>query len=116
MLHYNFHNFEGFQGLFGIQHHGNGVKSRKNKILLSYIKNRQLLHNASVTSDYHLLHISDMAGLKQTMIAEIKRSGEHDISLPHIVKIKDTLIIAHSITRTKTTVCVKTVTSTPYAM
>ena len=88
MLYHNFHNFEGFKGLFGIQHHGNGVKSRKNKILLSYIKNRQLLHDANVTGDYHLLHISDMAGLKQTMIAEIKRSGEYDTRLPHIVKIK----------------------------
>ncbi len=89
MLYHNFHNFEGFKGLFGIQHHGNGVKSRKNKILLSYIKNRQLLHDANVTGDYHLLHISDMAGLKQTMIAEIKRSGEYDTSLPHIVNIKN---------------------------
>ncbi len=91
MLHYNFHNFEGFQGLFGMQHHGNGVKSRKNKILLSYIKNRQLLHDANVTGDYHLLHISDMAGLKQTMIAEIKRSGENDTNLLHIVNIKNNI-------------------------
>lgn len=88
MLHYNFYNFEGFQGLFGMQHHGNGVKSRKNKILLSYIKNRQLLHNANATGDYHLLHISDMAELKQTMIAEIIRSGINDDNLLYEVPIK----------------------------
>lgn len=38
MLFYKFRNFEEFNELFGIQHHGNGEKSRKNKILLSYIK------------------------------------------------------------------------------
>lgn len=88
MLYHNFHNFEGFQGLFGIQHHGNGVKSRKNRILLSYVKNRQLLHDANVTGDYHLLHISDMAELKQKMIAEIKESGLNDDSLSREVNIK----------------------------
>lgn len=55
MLYYNFCNYDGFKNLFGIQHQGNGVKSRKNKILLSYIKNKELLHNAGTTGDYHLL-------------------------------------------------------------
>lgn len=34
MLLYNFHGYLGFQALFGMETHGNGVKSRKNKILL----------------------------------------------------------------------------------
>ena len=38
MLFYQFGNYEGFKELFGIQEHGNGSKSRRNKILLSYIK------------------------------------------------------------------------------
>lgn len=38
MLFYDFKDYEGFKELFGIQHHGNGAKSRRNKILLSYIK------------------------------------------------------------------------------
>lgn len=91
MLYHSFQNFEGFQERFGMQSHGNGAKSRKNKILLSYVKNRQLIQNAGVTNDYHLLHISDMAELKKTMIAEIINSGKNDASLPHIVNIKDNI-------------------------
>lgn len=44
MLYYNFKNYDEFQELFGIVEHGNGVKSRKNKILLSLYKNKNLLH------------------------------------------------------------------------
>ena len=36
MLYYNFNNYEEFKELFGLVKHGNGVKSRKNKILLSF--------------------------------------------------------------------------------
>ena len=43
MLYYNFNNYEEFKELFGLVKHGNGVKSRKNKILLSFIKNGKLL-------------------------------------------------------------------------
>ena len=35
MLYYNFNNYEEFKELFGLVKHGNGVKSRKNKILLA---------------------------------------------------------------------------------
>ena len=87
MLFYKFRNFEEFNELFGIQHHGNGEKSRKNKILLSYIKDRKLLHDATTSGDFHLLHISSMAELKQTMIAEILRSGIRDDNLPYKVEI-----------------------------
>lgn len=87
MLFYKFRNFEEFNELFGIQHHGNGEKSRKNKILLSYIKSRKLLHDATTSGDFHLLHISSMAELKQTMIAEILRSGIRDGNLPYKVEI-----------------------------
>lgn len=89
MLYYKFRNFEEFRELFGIQHHGNGEKNRKNKILLSYIKNRELLHQATTTGDYHLLHISSMAELKQTMLAEIIDSGCKDDSLCHEVQIRN---------------------------
>ena len=44
MLYYNFKNYQEFQELFGIVEHGNGVKSRKNKILLSLLKSKELLH------------------------------------------------------------------------
>lgn len=58
MLYYNFNNYEEFKELFGLVKHGNGVKSRKNKILLSFKKNRKLLHDAVVSGDYSLVHMS----------------------------------------------------------
>ena len=39
-----FKNYEEFKQLFGVVEHGNGVKSRKNKILLACLKDRKLLH------------------------------------------------------------------------
>ncbi len=89
MLYYKFRNFEEFKELFGIQQHGNGEKNRRNKILLSYIKNRTLLHNATVSGDYRLLHISNMADLKQAITTEIQNSGKDDDKMSHKVNIKD---------------------------
>lgn len=43
MLFYNFKNYEGFKELFGMTTHGNGVVSRKNKILLALYKSRTWL-------------------------------------------------------------------------
>ena len=42
MLVYNF-NYEGFKELFGVRECGNGTKTRRNKVLLSYIKNPKWL-------------------------------------------------------------------------
>ena len=89
MLYYAFRNFEEFKELFGMQYHSSGQKSRKNKILLSFIKNRQLLHEATTTGDYRFLHISSMAELKQKMMAEIRRSGRQDDYLPHVMYLND---------------------------
>lgn len=116
MLFYKFRNFEEFNELFGIQHHGNGEKSRKNKILLSYIKDRKLLHDAITSGDFHLLHISSMAELKQTMIAEILRSGIRDDNLPYKVEILKTSIGVPITTRMTTKVSARTETIVPSAM
>ncbi len=89
MLYYDFQNFEEFKERFGIQHHSNGQKSRKNKILLSFIKNRELLHEATTTGDYRFLHISSMAELKQKVMAEIRRSGRQDDYLPYVLSLND---------------------------
>lgn len=40
----SFKNYEELKVLFGVVEHGNGVKSRKNKILLACLKDRKLLH------------------------------------------------------------------------
>ena len=42
MLYYNF-NYQEFQYRFGFTEHDNGKKSRRNKVLLNFIKDRNLL-------------------------------------------------------------------------
>lgn len=78
MLYYRFKNYEEFKEMFGIIKHSNNVSSRKNKILLAYIKNRKLLHQAVEANDYTLLHISSMPELKKTMTERIMISGHSD--------------------------------------
>lgn len=87
MLYYKFKNYEEFKELFGIVKHGNGNKSRKNKILLAFIKNKELLHNAVVSGDYTLLHISDITTMKNTVIEKIIRSGGEDETLSYCVNL-----------------------------
>lgn len=67
MLYYDFMDYEDFKERFGIIHHGNGTKNRKNKILLAYIKSKDLLHQARLTNDFSLLHISNMSELKNCL-------------------------------------------------
>lgn len=43
MLFFRFKNYEEFKEIFGIVEHGNGVKSRKNKILLALYKDKRFL-------------------------------------------------------------------------
>ena len=86
MLYYKFQNYEEFKELFGLNYHSNGTKSRKNKILLSFIKNRALLHDAIRTGNYEFLHISDMQTLKQVVIGKIRDAA---IDLPYCVTLID---------------------------
>ena len=74
----SFKNYEEFKELFGIVEHGNGVKSRKNKILLACLKDRNLLHwwlstrdvlsrhsvNLKVLNKIDYLSVTNMNGLK----------------------------------------------------
>lgn len=78
MIYYKFQNYEEFKEMFGIIKHSNNVYSRKNKILLTYIKDRKLLHKAVETNDYTLLHISSMPELKKTITERIMISGHSD--------------------------------------
>lgn len=87
MLYYKFKNYEEFKDMFGIVKHGNGVCSRKNKILLAYIRNRRLLHEAIETNNYILLHISSMAELKKTITRTIIISGHSDMSLRYVLEL-----------------------------
>jgi len=54
MIYYNFKNYEEFKQLFGIIEHGNGVKSRKNKILLALYKDRSALKR-------HIKHLEHLS-------------------------------------------------------
>ena len=83
----NFNNYEEFKELFGLVKHGNGVKSRKNKILLSFKKNRKLCHDAVVSGDYSLVHISDMATMKKLVTDEIIKSSNDNMKLSYVVDL-----------------------------
>ena len=84
MLYYDFAGLEGFEARFGIVRHGNGEKSRKNKILLAYVKQPSLFKEAARTGDYSLINISCMSELKQTMLTRIFESGQN---LPNEVRL-----------------------------
>ena len=96
MLYYKFQNYEEFKSIFGIQYHGNGSKNRKNKILLAYIKNRDLLHEAVKTGDFTLLHISNIPDLKQEMKKRIKQSGLRSSKMPHQVHLNGETYYSHT--------------------
>lgn len=87
MLLYNFHGYLGFQALFGMETHGNGVKSRKNKILLQHIKNTALIKYCREHNDWSLLHIRSMAELKQLVLGYIRETGKADPNLPNKVNL-----------------------------
>ena len=83
MLYYGFQNYEAFNQSFGMVRHSNGVCSRKNKVLLAYIKDKGRLHEAAATNRYDFLRLSDMAGLEAVVENEILKSGSEDTNLPY---------------------------------
>ena len=85
MLLYNFNGYEDFKYLFGLECHGNGVKSRKNKILLQHLKNPALIKYCREHNDWSLLHIRSMAELKQLVLGYIRETGKTDSNLPNKV-------------------------------
>ena len=86
MLYYNFEGYEEFGYRFGIFEHDNGKTSRRNKILLDFIKDRKLLRKAIRTDNFSLLNITNMADLKKVMFERIMDSGEDD-NLPYEVNL-----------------------------
>lgn len=85
MLLFNIRDYEDFQYVFGLEAHGNGVKSRKNKILLQHLKNRSLIRWCREHNDWSLLHIRSMAELKQLVLGYIRETGKTDKNLPNKV-------------------------------
>ena len=87
MLYFNFSGYDGFKYRFGMLEHGNGKKSRKNAILLAYVKNRELLRECIKKDDFTLLNITNMADLKKKMFNAIQASGEECMELNHRVEL-----------------------------
>lgn len=87
MLIFNISGYDDFKYLFGLETHGNGVKSRRNKILLQHIKTPALIRYCREHNDFSLLHIRNMADLKRLVLAAIQESGKQDTRLSNKVKL-----------------------------
>lgn len=87
MLLFRIRDYEDFKLLFGLESHSNGVKSRKNKILLQHLKNSALISYCREHGDWSLLHIRSMAELKQCVLSYIRESGKSDPALPNKVEL-----------------------------
>lgn len=87
MLLYNFRNYADFKLLFGYEIHGNGEKSRKNKILLAHLKNPALIRYCREYDDWSLLRVRTMQDLKKVTLEKIQESGKNDLDLPWKVNL-----------------------------
>ena len=80
MIYYPFKNYDEFKEMFGMVEHGNGVKSRKNKILLSLFKSKNLLHRYATGSRIPLginwYAVNDMASLKWSTMTSIENCSQ----------------------------------------
>ncbi len=83
----SFNDFEGFKRIFGVTTHGNGEKSRNNKILLNHLKTPALLKWCRRNNNYDLLSITNMADLKKTVTEAIMESGKQDDTLTEKVTL-----------------------------
>lgn len=71
----SFKNAQEFQELFGVQEHGNGVKSRRNKILLALLKSKTVWAYCKENDNWDLLAIKSMAELKSLVTKKIVEAG-----------------------------------------
>lgn len=81
MLKFDFNGFEGFKERFGIQEHGNGSKSRKNKILLAFVKDQFKKKN------YEVINFKTMAEMQAHVWQQILTSGAQSENLPYRVEL-----------------------------
>ncbi len=82
-----FNDYDGFRRIFGITTHGNGEKSRNNKILLNHLKQSALLKWCRERNDYELLSIDNMADLKKQVTQALIDSGKQDPALTEKVTL-----------------------------
>lgn len=69
--------YEAFKKLFGIRTHGNGAKSRKNKVVLNHLKNKALLRYVR-ESDSPLLLAHDISALKSVLMDEVQSQSRKE--------------------------------------
>ena len=91
----SFANAREYQELFGYVEHGNGVKSRRNKILLALLKSKSVWAYCRERNDWSLLAIKSMAELKTKLTKMISDAGvyqglEYALSLNGVTYHSDT--------------------------
>lgn len=72
MLYYGFHDYNEFKELFGKC--SSGTLRRKNKVLLAFLKSRELVSSCRNAGDYGPLRITSMAELEGRLICELSSS------------------------------------------
>lgn len=88
MLYFDFNGYQGFQERFGMQQHGNGVKSRKNKILLAYVKSEFKKKN------YRVINFKTMAEMQNEVWLALLGEGYKDTNLLHKVELMDNVFFS----------------------
>ncbi len=85
MLYMNnaFSNYTEFSNLFGVNEHGNGEKSRRNKILLSLYKSKNILHYMATHSQKEESYINyygcnDMTTLYSSVLEWLQSESKHN--------------------------------------
>lgn len=89
MLQFDFQDFQGFKERFGMQEHGNGCKSRKNKILLSFVKDQLQKKN------YEAINFTSMAEMKAYVWEKLKQSGRGDQNLFYRVELMGDIFLSN---------------------
>ena len=83
MLYFDFNGYQGFKERFGMQEHGNGSKSRKNKILLAYVKSEFKKKN------YRVINFKTMAEMQNEVWLALLDEGCKDTKLSHRMDLMD---------------------------
>lgn len=82
-MNYAFSNYTEFSNLFGVNEHGNGEKSRRNKILLSLYKSKNILHYMATHSQIEESYINyygcnDMTTLYSSVLEWLQSESKHN--------------------------------------
>lgn len=70
-----FQNYDEFKNLFGITEHGNGAKSRKNRILLSLYKDKEIWRMAREKGNFYPFTVESMPALKNWLMNQLEKTS-----------------------------------------